>query len=284
MTACTEGNYTAHDGVQLRTLTWEPEGTPRGAFLIAHGLGEHGGRYGHVAAPLVAAGFVVRALDHRGHGRSTGLRGHVDRFEEFTRDLSGVLAAFRAEFPDLPTLLYGHSLGGLIVLSHHLHHPDHGLDGLVLSNPLIATAFEPPKIKAAAGRLLSRFVPRLRLDNELDTSQLSRDPAEVKAYEDDPLVHRLISTRLFTEMFGAADVLATSADRFRLPTLWIFGEADAIVSAAAGRAFADKLPAGSTTIRAWPATYHEPHNDLDKAEVIAAIVEWATGRLEAAGA
>lgn len=283
MTQPAEGTYTAADGVQLRTLTWLPEGdtSPRGLFVIAHGLGEHGGRYGHVASPLVEVGFAVRGFDHRGHGRSSGLRGHVDRFEDFTADLQGVIAAFRAEFPDLPTVLYGHSMGGLIVLRHQDDYPESGLVGLVLSNPLLAVAFEPPRWKTGAAGLLARLVPRLRLDNELDSSQISRDAKEVAAYDADPLVHRLISTRLYKEMVRAMEAASQSASRFRLPTLWVLGGSDSIVSAATSDAFAKTLPAGTTTIKTWPDTYHEPHNDLDRADVIEALTAWSTQRLDA---
>lgn len=281
MTNRTEGTYTAADGIQLRTLTWLPEGAPTGLVLLAHGLGEHGGRYDHVAAPLTAKGLAVRALDHRGHGRSGGLRGHVQRFSELTRDVHGVLQAFRAEHPDLPAVLFGHSMGGLIALAFHLDHPNHGLAGITVSNPALGVAFEPPKWKTSAGRLLSRLVPRLRLDNELDTAKLSRDPAVVSAYEQDPLVHRLISTRLYTELTGTMDRVGAAAASVRLPTLWIIGASDGITDAKASEAFARSLPADQTTVKVWSATYHEPHNDLDREEVISTFVEWATDRLAA---
>ncbi len=280
MTRRNEGTYTTTDGLQLRTITWLPDQDAgiEGVVIIAHGLGEHAGRYDHVAEALVATGFAVRALDHRGHGRSGGLRGHVDEFAQLSRDLSAVVQAFRAEYPDLPAVVYGHSLGGLITLQFHINHPDHGLNGLILSNPLLEVAFVPPRWKTMAARLLSRLAPRLRLDNELDTTEISRDPAEVKAYEDDPLVHRLISTRLFSEMMAAADRTGACSASFRLPTLWILGGSDKIVSAKAGEAFARKLQAEDTTIRVWPDSYHEPHNDLDRAEVIEAIVGWVKER------
>ncbi len=283
MTRPSEGTYTTSDGLQLRILTWLPEEGAKinGVVVIAHGLGEHAGRYEHVADALTAAGFAVRALDHRGHGRSGGLRGHVDEFAQLPRDLAAVVQAFRAEHPGLPAVVMGHSLGGLVTLQFHINHPDHGLDGLILSNPLLAVAFVPPRWKTMAARLLGRIAPRLRLDNELDTSEISRDPAEVKAYEDDPLVHRLISTRLFNEMMAAAARTPASASSFRLPTLWVLGGSDKIVSAKAGEAFARTLPADATTIRVWPESYHEPHNDLDKAEVIEAIVGWVQERTAA---
>ncbi len=278
MTSPAEGTFTTSDGLQLRTLTWLPsEDVERlGVVVIAHGLGEHIGRYAHVARALVAAGFAVRGLDHRGHGRSGGLRGHVDGFGQFTADLSGVVQAFRAEHPGLPAILYGHSMGGLITLRFHVDHPDHGLAGLILSNPLLALAFTPPRWKTAASRLLGRIAPRLRLDSGLDTTKISRDPAAVKTYVDDPLVHGLISTTLYNEMMGAADAAVASASAFRLPTLWIIGGGDEIVSPVAGEAFGRSLPSDTTTIKAWPASYHEPHNDLDQAEVIEAVVQWCT--------
>lgn len=284
MTRRSEGTYTTTDGLQLRTLTWLPDEdvTIVAVVVIAHGLGEHIGRYEHVAEALVASGCAVRGLDHRGHGRSGGLRGHVDGFAQLTGDLGCVVKAFRAEHPALPTVLYGHSMGGLVVLQFLTDHPDHGLDGVILSNPLLALAFTPPRWKTAASRLLGKIAPRLRLSSELDTSKISRDAAEVKTYEDDPLVHGLISTSLYNNMMAAAGEAGTTASALRLPTLWLIGAADQIVSPEASEAFARTLPPESTTIRVWPDSYHEPHNDLDRAEVIEAMVTWVAARVAAA--
>ncbi len=281
MTRRSESTLSAADGITLRRLTWLPdEGTDvRGLVLLSHGLGEHVGRYDHVAEALTARGFAMSGCDHRGHGRSEGLRGHVDGFARYTADLGRVLDAFRGEHPGLPVVLYGHSMGGLISLHFNLDRPDHGLAGLALSNPQLGLAFDPPKVKVAAGRLLSRLLPRLRLGNELDTALLSRDEAEVRKYEEDPLVHGLISTRWYTSMTKAMARVNDTPDGVQSPVLFLLGGSDKIVSAEAAQTFAAKLDRARTTVKVWPATYHEPHNDLDRDEVIGTLAAWCEERL-----
>jgi len=283
MTRRAESTITTDDGLNLRRVTWLPDddGDIAGLVVICHGLGEHVGRYENVAQALVAAGIAVTGADHRGHGRSDGLRGHVDGFSEYARDLNKVVVAFRDEHPDLQAVLFGHSMGGLISLTYNLDFPEHGLAGIAVSNPQLGLAFEPPKIKALAGRLLSRVLPRLRLGNELDTKHISRDPAEIAAYDNDPLVHGLVSTRWFTSMGKAMAAVNGAPERMTTPALFVLGGSDSIVSAAAGEAFARKLEPSRTTVKVWPDSYHEPHNDLDRDEVVATLVAWCKQRVSA---
>lgn len=270
----TETTLTGHDGLTLRRLVWLPDDGPRGLVVISHGLGEHIGRYEHVAAALVEDGWGVTGADHRGHGRSEGLRGHVDGMSRMGDDLLRVLTTFRAEHPDQPVALWAHSMGGLVALQMNLDHPDHGLTGLVLSNPLLATAFTPPRAKVAVGRLIARVLPRLRLANELDPNLVSRDPEEVRKYTTDPLVHSLISTRAFTSLEAAEAAVLAAPQAIVTPTLWLLGGSDGIVSAPTSQAFAARLPPEITTVRAWPDGYHEPHNDLHRDEVISTARQW----------
>ncbi|MCO4768826.1 MAG: lysophospholipase [Deltaproteobacteria bacterium] len=278
MTRRTETTMQAADGLSLRRVTWLPaEGVQTtGLVVLSHGLGEHVGRYDHVAEALNAAGIAMTGADHRGHGRSEGLRGHADGFVEYSRDVHLVVQAFMAEHPGLKCILYGHSMGGLIALSYNLDIANHPVAGFAVSNPQLGLAFEPPKVKAFAGRVLSRILPRVRLDNELKTADISRDPVEVSKYENDPLVSRLVSTRWFTSMNKATDAVNAAPERLTTPALFLLGGSDRICSAKASQAFAERLEASKTTVRLWPDSYHEPHNDLDRDEVISTLVGWVT--------
>lgn len=259
---------TTQDRIHLHTRATAPDDA-RGLVVISHGLGEHGGRYHHVADALAEAGYVCVHYDHRGHGRSTGLRGHVDGFTEYATDLRGVVDDARERHGDLPTFVYGHSMGGLVVLVFLLEHRDAGLTGYVVSNPLIRPAFTPPRLKVLAGRLLARVLPKLRMPNELDTSGLSRDPEVIKAYVDDPLVHSLISTRWYTSMTEAADRVVAEAGDIDLPGHWVLSGKDPVVDAEAGRSVAQSTR--SARIADYPDSVHEPHNDLDQGDVLGAI-------------
>ncbi len=277
----TETTLDIPEGLRLQVRVTRPGGEPRGIIVLVHGLGEHCGRYDHVAGPLAEDGFVVFAYDQRGHGRSTGLRGHVDGFRQYTDDLQLAMDAARGEFgEELPVLVYGHSMGGLVVLSYFLDRPDTPAVGFAVSNPLIRPAFEPPRLKVAAGRFLSRFLPRLRLANEVDSNGISRDPAEVKAYNEDPYVHGLVSTRWFTSMTAAAERVEAEAEKLGRPGLWILSGADPVVDSTAGEAVARKT--SGADIKAYPESVHEPHNDLDRDQVIADLRAWMGARLASA--
>ena len=204
----TDHELTASDSTPLLVRDWksqEPE-SPKALLLIIHGVGEHSGRYQHFADALCPSGYAVRAFDHRGHGLSGGLRGHVDGFSRYTADVKAVLEEFQAAHDaELPCYLLGHSMGGLIALQFLQDHAGVRVGGAVLSNPCLEVAIDPPALKVAAGKLLSKLLPQLRLDNELDTSLLSRDAAAVTAYEQDPLVHRKVSTRWYTSLLDSMD-------------------------------------------------------------------------------
>lgn len=261
------------DGISLFVRTWHPADgvTVKGIVQFNHGLGEHGGRYGRIAEVVTAEGFVAVAADHRGHGRSGGLRGHTDGFEQYAQDVAAVMADAKARHGDLPLVQYGHSMGGLITLLGNLTATT-GAAGLIISNPSLGVAFDPPKVKVAAGRLLAKFLPRLRLDNELKVSQISRDPDEVEAYANDPLVHRLISTRWFTSM-EAAQALCTGRGReLSLPTLWLLSTADQICDHEKSLAFAAEAP--NAEVVTFEGAYHEPHNDLCREELEQAVTAW----------
>jgi alpha-beta hydrolase superfamily lysophospholipase len=193
----------ASDGVRLYHRGWAAA-HPRAALLVSHGLGEHSGRYAALARDLAPRGVSVYAMDHRGHGRSGGARGHAERFECFTQDFE----RFRCEVPSLlppglPVFLLGHSLGGLIATRHLELHPDAGWRGAVLSSPLLGVEVKAPKWKLALSGVLSKLAPKLPLSNEIDPAGLSTDEAYVRSYREDPLVHGKITPRLYTEMMEA---------------------------------------------------------------------------------
>ena len=275
MSQRTQSELATASGERLALHTWLPGAEPCGAVVVVHGLGEHAARYEPVAAALNEAGFAVFGADHRGHGRSSGLRGHVDGFGEYVADLADVMTYARTQVPAGPLLMLGHSMGGLIALRYLQTGVSPAADGWVLSNPLLGVAIRPPRIKVLAGRLLSRLLPRLRLDNELVPENISRDPEEVRKYVQDPLVHRHISTRWYTSMTAALASAHADAGAVKAPTLWLLSGQDRICDSTASMAFARALPGKSTTIQRFPDAFHEAHNGPDRQLFLDALVAWA---------
>jgi len=273
-----EIEFITTDGIALFARSWLPEGGPRALVCIVHGLGEHSGRYEHVAADLTAAGCAVIAPDHRGHGRSGGLRGHVDGFGTFVDDLTGFVESQRAELgPDLPVYLLGHSMGGLITILTLQSSASTSFAGAIISNPLLGVSVEAPAIKIAAAKLLSRLLPKLRLSNELNTADICRDTSVVAAYEEDPLVHSKVSTRWYTSMLAALESAGEGA--IAVPTLWLLSGADVICDTAVARSFAAGLPVSRTTVHDFPEAFHEAHNGPDKDQLKHGLVTWLDGQL-----
>jgi len=259
---------------QLFAQAWLPERDPRAVVVISHGLAEHGGRYAELAARLVSSGYAVYALDHRGHGRSTGERANIDRFAYVVSDLSAFVGRAQQQHPDAPVFLLGHSMGGAIALDCALRYLG-SLRGLVLSAPALAPGEAVPPLKAWIVRLLSRLAPGTGALT-LPAAAISRDPAVVRAYEADPLVFRgAIPARTLVELLDAMAAFPESAPRLKVPVLVQHGTGDRLVPVAATRPVYERLGrAGLRTVRLYDGLYHEAYNEPEREQVIADLEAW----------
>jgi alpha-beta hydrolase superfamily lysophospholipase len=271
----------APDGVRLHTLSW-PVDAPRAVVLVSHGLGEHAGRYAALARDLGARGFAVHALDHRGHGLSGGARAYTPRFGRFVDDLEALRLSVSRDTPArVPTFLLGHSLGGLIAIRHLEAHPEAPLAGAILSAPLLGIRAEAPKWKLALAGPLSILLPALPMASELDPALLTADPAYIRSYREDPLVHSKVTPRLYTEMLKAMDDAVAEKGRIALPLLFVVPGADGIVQEEAALRFAESLP-GEVTVRRYPGFRHEALNEVERERPVGDVVAWIERHLAAA--
>lgn len=259
-------------GAELFAQCWLPASSPHGLVVLVHGFGEHSDRYRNLVAALTDGGYAVYAFDHRGHGRSPGKRGHTDQFADFIEDAQQVAHCAQTDHPRLPFFLFGHSVGGLVVLNYALLHPQ-GLAGIITSAPLLAKPNISPLVLTIAG-LLSRFAPTFVLDTKLDPSTISRDPAEVKRYMDDSLVHSKTSARAGAEGMAALEWVQAHAGELRVPLLLYHGTGDTLVPIDGSRTFFANAGGGDKTFLELPGVYHESHNDLDRETLFQTIVVW----------
>ena len=262
-----------HD-VALFAQAWLPERDPRAVVVISHGLAEHGGRYPEVAARLVANEYAVYALDHRGHGRSGGPRANIERFAYLVSDLGTFAGRAQREHPGAPVFLLGHSMGGAIALACALRYTG-SLKGLALSAPALATGETVSPFKRLTLRLLSSLAPNTGALT-LPAAAISRDPAVVEAYEQDPLVFRgAIPARTIVELLRAMASFPAGAQDLRLPVLIQHGTADTLVPLAATRPIYDTLgqPKGRT-LRTYEGLYHEIYNEPERDRVLADLAVW----------
>ncbi len=239
---------------------WPPAGAARGGFLLVHGLGEHSGRYRHVGEFLAARGLSVLAYDHRGHGRSQGRRGWVERFADFLDDLECVHEQFASHLGELPLVLFGHSMGGLIVTAYLLERKRRP-QLLVLSGPAIVPLLDPS-------------------DRTIDPTRLSKDPAVWREYLEDPLVLReRVTDELFERLAEGLALLPGRAGEIDVPCLLIHGAADPLCSAEGARAYVEGFGTGDITVRLYPDGRHEMLNETNKDEVLADLWNWLDQRL-----
>jgi alpha-beta hydrolase superfamily lysophospholipase len=251
---------------------WQPE-APRAVILLAHGLGEHSGRYDDVARYFCERHVAVLAPDHVGHGRSPGRRAHVRRFSEFFGPLDVLREQIRKTYPGLPVFLVGHSMGGLIAARYLLSRRD-GFAGAVLSAAALEVP-EPPSTAAIwVNRLISLVWPSLGV-MQLDAGGISRDPVVVAAYRADPLVHTgKFSARLVTELFAAMQDVAERRAGIRLPLLVLHGEADSMTAPAGSTHFAAGVGSEDVTLKRYPGLYHEIFNEPERLEVLGDVHRW----------
>jgi alpha-beta hydrolase superfamily lysophospholipase len=265
------------DDLPLHVRQWTVN-RARGLVLLVHGLGEHVGRYATLATRLNDAGWDVAGYDHRGHGASGGARGAIARPDSLLDDLSVVIDALRHE-TQRPLVLLGHSMGGLVAarfVAEGLDEPRAAwwrpVDALVLSSPAL-----DPGMSAAQRVLLSvlgPLAPQLAIGNGLKPAWISRDPAVVRAYADDPLVHDRVTPQLVRFIVDAGERVRAQASRWVVPTLLMWAGADRCVAPAGSAAFAAAAPPELVTHTCYAQMAHEIFNEPERELPMAELTRW----------
>ena len=282
MTALPEktGILTSVDGVKIFYRQYAAE-SERARMVIAHGLGEHSGRYGNIVERMLPKGISVWAPDHRGHGQSGGKRGHVLKFSQYLSDFRLSVELAGADRPEgMQCFLLGHSMGGLIALNFAQQFA--GLiDGVIASSPALGVAIEIPGIKKILGSFMSYIWPGMTMGNELDAGKISHDPKVVSAYKTDPLVHDRVSARFFTEFLAAMDTVRAQASSLKVPILLQVAGDDHLVNARSSVQFFEKLDIEDKTLQVYDGRYHEIYNEGEdlRRQVLKDLEDWLEKRL-----
>ena len=269
------GTFPAQDGTPLYWQRWHGTIGSRATVCLVHGQGEHIGRYNHVARVFADAGLTLLGCDARGHGRSGGPRGHTPSYAHLLNDVDRLLSKAEA---GRPAFLYGHSMGGNIVLQYGLSRSG-AVRGVIATAPWLRLRFQPPAFKRFLARVMPYVLPGLTVPNGLKVDGLSRDPAVVRAYVEDPLVHDRISAMLGGSVIRAGEEALARAGDFRLPLLLMHGADDPILDPAATEAFFRAVPGPDKTLHIWPGLRHEIHNEPEQVKVLNELVDWVAARL-----
>jgi alpha-beta hydrolase superfamily lysophospholipase len=272
-------DFPVHDGFPLVLHTWQPDSAEiGGGIVIAHGYGDHAGRYLHVAEFLTGQGYALYAPDHRGHGRTVHnpgqTQGYFDRFEVLVEDLKAILDYARREVSAKPLFLLGHSMGGLMALYTVIKYQP-TLNGLILSGSYVLNPADLPAAQLAIMRVLSRIAPRMAIVDKVPSSTLSHDPAIVQGYDADPDVfHGKVSARVAAELVGAGAFVRANLSKISLPTLVLHGSADPLAKPEFSEAIFAGLGSTDKTIKRYDGFLHEILNETQKDRVLADIGAW----------
>lgn len=273
-----EHRFLAFDGTPIFYRRLRAPGA-RAGLLIVHGMGEHGGRYRHVAEYFAAMGFECFVPDLRGFGKSGGPRAFAERSSDFHADLEA-LHALAARETGLPFFLVGHSFGGLLTASYAaLRKTPSPLKGIVLSSPIFGIAVPVPAWRRWLGIALARVLPRHSEKSGVRPEMLTRDRVMLENYGKDELIHHRITTRLYAELVGLMARRSAIASRLTLPVLIVASGRDEVVDFAMAKRFFDEIASSDKSFEAYPEGYHELFNDLGRDAVFARIGTWLIERL-----
>lgn len=268
-----EGSFIGCDGAALYCQSWQPDTPARAVILLAHGMGEHSGRYQEFAENFVARGFSVYALDHVGHGKSEGAPAFVAKFSDFVDSLKIYADQVKAVNPDVPLILVGHSMGGLISTLFVQKHADM-LDACVLSGPALTVAIEIGGFQSLMMKLLSTLAPKLGV-MQLDATEVSRDPAVVEKYLNDPLVFiGKIPSRTAKELLSVMPDALAGAPSINLPILIMHGTKDGLAAPEGAQLLYDGVSSAKKHLILYEGLYHEIFNEPEREKVMSDMATW----------
>jgi alpha-beta hydrolase superfamily lysophospholipase len=283
-----QGNFRGTAGINLYYQSWHPEANlstiphksheqlrsaaPKAIAVIIHGLGSHSGLFGNVVQHLVTAGYIVYGLDLRGHGRSQGQRGHINKWSEFRQDIKTFLKLIETREPKCPRFLLGHSLGSIVVLDYVLRYPQAIQGAIAMASPLGQVGVSP--VKLTLGRTLSLVMPRFAVNVGFAGNQISRDQNVQETFTQDSLMHSQGSARLGTEYLATKAWIRSQVSNLEVPILMLHGGADEVARPEGSRAFFQQIAFPDKEYYEYPQSRHAIHRDLDYQKMLADLEDW----------
>ncbi len=267
-----------HHSTKFYGQYWQATSTVALVILV-HGMGEHSSRYATSVIPKFTENNIsVITYDQFGHGKTEGKRGHNPNYKAVLDCVKVIADKAKTIFGKIPTFLYGHSMGGNVVINFILTRK-HNFIGAIATSPFLKLAFQPPSWKLSIGSVLQKIAPTITMGNELDPSAISRDTIEVQKYIDDPLVHDKISANYSLTFIKKGIWAIENASKLNTPLLIVHGTGDKLISHKASEEFV-KNANDKATIKLFENGYHELHNDICKKEMLETVLNWTTFQLK----
>lgn len=269
----TEGKFLGRNNLNLYYQSWAPDGVPIAVLLVVHGLAEHSGRYSNLVNYFVPKGYTIYSFDLRGHGKSEGKRGYVERFSYYLDDVKTYYDKVVQENKNTKIFMVGHSMGGTIATAYTIKHQSE-LNGLILSGAALKAGASVTKAAMLMAKVLSFLMPKMGVTT-LDASAVSRDKAVVEAYINDPLNYTgKISARLGAELLNEIQQLPAKIPELSLPILIMHGTADRLSDPASSKTLFEGVSSKDKTLKLYEGFYHEIFNDPERQQVFLDMENW----------
>jgi alpha-beta hydrolase superfamily lysophospholipase len=273
-----EWNWT-QQGTRFYAQGWQPAQT-KAVICLVHGFAEHSGRFAHVAERLGREGYAVLAFDQYGHGHTEGPRGYSPSLDASLDSIGIILEEAATRFPGVPRFLYGHSMGGNMVLNYILRRKPK-ITGAIVTSPWLRLGFDPPAFKLFLAKIMNLIYPKFPEKADLDVTTVSRDKEEVRKYAADPLVHNTARAGTFFETYNAGKWALDHANELTIPLLLLHGTDDKLIAFSGSEEFAAKAPKELITFKPYPGFYHELHNEpaADRERVFLDEIAWLNSKI-----
>ena len=274
-----ESKYVGFDGTRMFMALWRPDDDkPRALIVALHGLGGHAGDMKTIGEFLAEKGLAVFAPDLRGFGHYSGTKGHVMSFEEYVEDIQNLIMQVKDTYLNKITYLFGASLGGLNAIRYVVKYPK-TVDGLLLHCPAVSQSLGIGTGKKIAGSILSVLNVKRYFASELNYSDASRNPENVKRLENDPLRFDIVTPRFGMEGLKASKDAFRSAPDIRMPVYLQQAGADKLVIPEKSKEFFENLGSADKTWRLYEGLYHQLHEEPEKEQVLGDLYGWLDKRL-----
>ncbi len=273
-----EFNIVSKDGTYLAGRFWKPSGFPRGSVCLVHGIGEHAGRYDDWARRFTQEGLMVYAIDLRGHGHSDGKRGHVNHLSEYFDDIGTMVRRCKRNWGDLPQFLYGHSMGGALVLSFLLKRRQ-DFSGAIITSPWLKLVEPPGPLLQKMALSLDKVFPGFTFSTGIKSTQLTQQASGQAESDSDKLMHSRISLRTFNQLNAVTADILERANGFNLPLFFAHGTEDTLTSFEVTEEYAERVGPLATFFAAEGAR-HEIHREPVADELFLRIMSWMKPKLK----
>ncbi|MBD2138553.1 lysophospholipase [Anabaena sp. FACHB-1237] len=270
-----QSTFTGLKQQDLYYQNWLPESKMKGVLVLVHGLGGHSGMYQNIVNHLLIRQYAIYAFDLPGHGLSPGIRAYIDTWSEYTDNLRIFIDFVKTQHGEIPLFLYGHSMGGMIVIDYTLKYPEDNslISGVIACAPSVGQVTVSP-LRLFLGKLLSNIYPQFSLDTGFDINAGSRDKEVIKGYTQDKLRHTRGTARLSTEFFKTLRWIYNHVEKWQVPLLILHGSADRVTLPEGSKRFYEKVNYVDKLRIEYEGAYHDLHCDINYAEVMEDLSNW----------